>query len=149
MINLIRPNILILAILAVGLAGYIGSEPLASTVIMALATTMYLLGGPPPNPSVSKDFALAVVSGETGAKTSVSNAREQVVLYLVSIATAMTVGMSWFGLMSDRITEIAVGGIIGIIGSAIGSILEPSDEASVPQSTLFKVLEMQSKSAKK
>ena len=148
----IRPNIIVLAVIGGLLAWVTGSEALSTVLVTGIVTTMFLLGGPKPNPKISKEIVMALIStvgGKTYAPSPMIEGRERLVLGIVVIGAGVTVVLAIFGHLSGTGLEMAVGGLIGMIGTLSGKMVDPGDDDTGTQEVALQLIELLSEKSGK
>ena len=141
----IKPNIIVLAIIGGLLAWTTGSEALSTVLITGIVTTMFLLGGPKPNPKISKEIVMALISGASGndyRPSPLIEGREKLVLFIVVIGASVTVVLAIFGHLTGTGLEMAVGGLIGMIGTLSGKMVDPGDDDTGTQEVALRLIDI-------
>lgn len=152
-----KPNILVLAAIGAVLVAFLvmnttgeaqlAVNAIAGTLIGGYVATMFLLGGPPPNPMVNNAVALALIdiigsqSARTPEEAIIVTPREYWVLILVSIAAGVTLVMMFLGISEATVATVA-GGVVGAIVSLAGKMVSPDDRPEVPASIVHELIEL-------
>ena len=143
--NEVKINIIVLALIGGLLAWVTGSEALSTVLVTGIVTTMFLLGGPRPNPKISKEIVMALIStvgGESYKPTPLIEGRERLVLAIVVIGAGVTVVLAIFGHLTGTGLEMAVGGLIGMIGTLSGKMVDPGDDDTGTQEVAVRLIEL-------
>jgi len=137
MLESVKPNVLILAIVAALVVYVIGDEQLAFTFVGALGTAILLLAGPKPNPKVSRDFALAITGHATSGP---SDKTVMVAVWLSVLAAIVIVLVGILNMVTGDLLGNIVATYIGGVGTLAGKLAAPDDSDTVPESTVLAAL---------
>ncbi len=158
--SILKPNILAIALMVVGLVGGIALLSdltidtnvqyvvgLATLAIGAFASIMFRLTEPAPNPEVDVSFAADLVALAAGTGTPRHEAVEgsprappMLLLILVGVAAVMSL-LSF--VIPDVPQSVSVGltnGTVGMIAGLLGKLAEPEPDRTVPQSIVIEAL---------
>ena len=144
-ISLLRPNILILAAIGAFVVVTVPqSEALAYALITSIGTTMFLLGGPPPNPRVASSVVAAIVSRVPGGPAMTGGGttnKDRIVVLLAFLAAGLIVLLGVLGKLEGQALVNVSAGFVGFIGSVCGKMVDPGDEDTATQEVAIRLID--------